>query len=317
MKRQTHAIIGTALITIFLAGCESGGSSGDDGGGSGNTNTVNISTLNTVNITTLPDANENTNPGMVVTGLNGVRAFNIDAPRLLSFYTFNREDEAAGEGFMSVRMIDYGEGVTMQNYIDFYQPDLDVCEILISDDDGSGNGNGSSGPPRLNIGERVTINSAGAVWVTLDNDGEELPSYETMEGLPGSIPTDATLNVPANDVFPTVNGYPVNKVAPPVRLSPDRSFWVTADSLFSWLPGNNENEVIRIDFNGYDTFTGDYIEDIALCEVIDDGNFELPADLVQLLQSYENSVDAFYYRDAIRLDLVDGVMFRQRNRVGE
>jgi len=305
MKMQTGTLLLTVLITTVLAACDSGGSSGGSGGDS-----------NTVNITTLPNTNENTNPGMIVTGLNGVKAFNIDAPKLLSFYTFNRGDEAVGEGYMSVIMYDYGEGITMQDYIDFYQPKVDVCEIFINDNDDSDDG-GSSGPPRLNIGDRMAINSAGAVWVSLENDGEETPIYETTDGLPGSIPTDATLNIPTNDVFPAVNGYPVNKVAAPVRLGPDRSNWVTADSLFSWLPGNNANETIGIDFYGYDTVTGDYIEDIANCEVTDDGNFELPADLDQALRSYGNSIDAFYYRDSVRLDLIDGVMFRQLNRVRE
>jgi len=254
---------------------------------------------------------------MIVTGLNGVKAFNIDAPKLVSFFTFNRSDEAVGEGYMSAVMFDYGEGVNMQVYIDLYQPDADVCEIFITDDDGSEDGEGSSGPTRLNVGDSLSINSAGAVWVPLKNDGEESVRYETTNGLPGAIPTDATLNIPANDVFPAVNGYPVNKVAAPVRLSPDRNFWVTADSLFSWLPGNSASEVIGIDFYGYDTITGDYIEHIANCVVTDDGNFELTAELDQFLRSYGNHIDISYYRDTTRLDLIDGVMFRQKNRARE
>lgn len=254
---------------------------------------------------------------MIVTGLNGVRAFNIEAPRLVSFYTFNRSDEAVGEGYISAVMIDYIRGLTMQDHIDFYQPELDVCEIFISDDDDSNNGGESSGPTLLNVGDSLSINSAGATWISLTNNGEASPNYETTDGLPGPIPIDATLNIPANDLFPAVNGYPVRKVAAPVRLAPDRSFWVTADSLFSWLPGTSENEYIRIYFEGYDTVTGEYIEDVARCEVVDDGNFELPAELDQLMRSYENLIDAYYYRDSIRLDLIDGVLFRQLNRAGE
>jgi len=306
MQFQTGTLLLTVLITTVLSACESGSSGGDNGGNS-----------NTVNIATLPDTNENAQPGMIVTGLNGVKAFNFDAPKLVSFYTFNRGDEAIGDGYISARMIDYLRGITMQDHIDFYQPEVDVCEIVLTDDDGSEGGGGSSGPTLLNVGDSLSINSAGSVWVSLENDGEESPNYETTNGLPGSIPTDATLNIPANDVFPTVSGYPINKVAAPVRLSPDRNFWVTADSLFSWLPGNNENELISIYFNGYDTVTGNYIEDIANCVVVDDGNFELPAELDQLLRSYSNFIDAIYYRDSIRLDLINGVLFRQINRVGE
>jgi len=306
MKSQTGTLLLTVLITTVLAACESGDSGGDNGGNS-----------NTVNIATLPVSNENAQPGMIVTGLNGVKAFNIDAPKLVSFYTFNRGDEAVGDGYISARMIDYGEGINMQDYINFYQPDVGVCDILLSDDDGTSNGNGSSGPTWFNVGDSLSINSAGSVWVSLENDGDASPSYETTDGLPGSIPVDATLNIPANDVFPSVSGYPVNKVAAPVRLSPDPVFWVTADSLFSWLPGNNENEIMNIDFNGFDSETGDYVEQIARCEVIDAGNFELPAELDQFLRSYGNLIDVFYYRSSTRLDLVNGVMFRQLNRVGE
>jgi len=284
MNSRTAKLLFTGLFTTVLAACGSGGSGGDTNGNS-----------NTVNIATLPVANENLEPGMVITGLNGVKAFNIDAPKLVMSYTFNRSDEVAGEGFISARMFDYSEGVSMQDHIDFFQPEMDACEILITDDMGSGSGQGSSGPARLNVGGSLSINSA----------------------LPGPIPTDATLNIPANNVFPAVNGYPIHKVAAPVRLSPDRTFWVTADSLFSWIPGNNESEFIKIDFEGYEPVTGDYVENIATCSVVDDGNFELPTELDQFLRGYGNLIDAFYAREAIRLDLVDGVLFRQRNRVGE
>ncbi len=88
-------------------------------------------------------------------------------------------------------------------------------------------------------------------------------------------------------------------------------------TLFSWLPGNSESEFIGIDFYGHDRVTGDYIEEIANCVVADDGNFELPAELDQFLRSYGNLIDASYYKDSIRLDLVNGVLFRQINRVVE
>jgi len=70
-------------------------------------------------------------------------------------------------------------------------------------------------------------------------------------------------------------------------------------------------------FFGFDRNTGNYIEEIASCTVADTGNFSIPADLFRTLQDYPNNFKVRYSRNTQRIDVVDGVVFRQRTVIAE
>lgn len=306
MKPQTQSKMLTVLIASVLTACSSGG-----GSEPGAQKSV---ILNTV---------EDDRPGLIVTGLDGRSAESVDIRWLVNLTTYRIESRTPGSGYVSAGLLEYDQ-LSMLGVIDFYEPNspaVGECDILIEESTGgggTGSGGGGSAPPRVSGGESLSIDTPDGVWMTMASNGEVAPTYVTSEdGLVSPIPENATLTIPGSTSFPAVKLYPIQEPDAPVRLSPAFDEWANPDDIYSWMPSNKDGETMGLSFYGYAFADGSFIERIADCIVVDDGNFEMPDDLLLTLNNYNGLLDVGYFRRTKRVDLVDDMVFLQRSTVAE
>lgn len=313
MKISTQTRLLTVLITSALTACSSG-----DGSDSDNTSTVNTTEAGSSIVNSTVDDR----PGMIITGLDGRAPESVNTPWLVNFATF-RDESRSPSGYAFATLKGYGDSLNMLDVIDFYEqsePRIGDCEILVDNSPtvgGGGNNNGNEAPPSLGGGERLFINTSLGQWIALESDGALEPTYETTDGLPGAIPENAYLTIPGGTRFPAVEAYPVNEPEAPIRISPEQTEWTNADAIFSWLPGNNPAETMKLDFFGYNSLGDTFIERVATCVAVDDGNFELTTAMVQLINNYDGLIDLRYGRRATRVDLIGDIVIHQGTTVTE
>lgn len=304
MKPLIYKNILTVLITSTLIACSSSGTD------SGSQESVILNTA------------EDDRPGLIVTGLDGRSPEEVEATWLVNVTTYRDESRTPGHGWINAGLLKYDQ-LRMLDVIDFFEPSgpaVGECDILIAQSTGGGSSGGDGGapPPRVSGGESLSIDTPTGLWMTMTSNGDVEPSYETSEdGLLGPIPENATLTIPGSNSFPAVKFYPIQEPDAPIRVSPDIEQWSTADDIYSWLPSNKDGETMRLSFYGNDAFDGSFIERIADCTLVDDGSFEMPTDLRQVLNGYDGLIDVNYSRRTKRIDLIGDMVFLQRSTVSE
>lgn len=303
------------FVAITLSACSDGETT--ETGDGNNTNTVDINTVEAGVSSRFPSPAFDSGPeSLIVTGIEG----NDEAisPWFANFRTFKLNSRLATTGDVDLGLLKYRDNFPAFRYVEFYEKDLDTCEINDPDAPPSfgGDDDDDNPPPLVSGGESVVINTPSGTWVTVDQsieDGEL--TYMLDNELPAELlPEGATLSIPG-DEFPTVAAYPLYDPEPPVRLLPDADMPVTADSAFSWIPGIGKTH-IRITFLAYDE-DDDFVDFAGGCDARDDGSFTMPAEVTDFLSTTPYRIQARYSRNYSRIDFIDGVAFRQRNRVAE
>ncbi|MFK7862383.1 MAG: hypothetical protein AB8B64_26480 [Granulosicoccus sp.] len=256
-------------------------------------------------------------PGLVVTGLNGTPAEDVSSVWHVNIQLFRVDSLTPGSGDAGVSLLRYDPPITINEHIDFYVPELDLCEIRDLNETGGSSG-GSSTSPRVNGGSTVTINSQSGPLVELPYD-EDTRRYSVNNLVPGALPPDATLSIPG-DQFPNVAAYPLVEPVVPVKLTPATGV-LSDDEVsapFTWeaLP-NKPGGYFQISFLAYredGTFAGFPI----FCRVIDDGEFNMPEAVVEAFATYTDlRVEARFARTVQRFDIINDIAFRQLSTVAE
>lgn len=246
-------------------------------------------------------------PGLSVHGLGG------EDPSQLStqWYSTVRmyRDEMFEDGsFITVRPRQYLSENTLQSYIDFQLGlvDLDNCIVRPNGETDTSPVFTGSSRRSVSAGAEIFINTPLAPLYTINIDDEN--EYR-INGVSPPLPEQATLMLPG-DTFPTVAAYPIYDAEQPVNLTPGYET-VTANSTYTWTAGSDSSSFIEILFIDYDASSSDERSPIR-CDVLDDGEFELPQDALDYLASREGyDIQVRYYRSKRRLDYIDGVLFLQ------
>ncbi|ASJ72319.1 hypothetical protein [Granulosicoccus antarcticus] len=256
--------------------------------------------------------------GMIVTGLDELDASQTVSPWLVSIRQFRNTSTTAT---FSVELTRYAEDFPVSAHIRFFSESLDSCLIRDSLDEESLD-LGNPPPGVIDGGTSVVFNTASGPQFSMPrtrlSDGQFM--YGPQDELSGTLPDGATLSIPGG-AFPTVAAYSVFEPEPVVRLLPDSSQLITAESDFSWIP-LNQSDHVKIDFMAFDK-SGEFLEYPVSCWVEDDGAFELPDLVVEALEPEESGDDSSvairvrYSRVYSRVDVKDGIVFHQVMEVTE
>ncbi len=129
------------------------------------------------------------------------------------------------------------------------------------------------------------------------------------------LPANSTLLIPG-DVFPAISSYSLDEPIAPVRISPSYDSDISVESVYSWEAGADSQAYIVLAFGEYDaagTFQGYPI----VCTLADDGQFDLPGEVLNVISSASNAFRVWYIREKSYLDFKDGVVFYRRSSVSE
>ena len=282
------------LTTLLVSACSSSG-------GSGGTASDDPPII---------DTQGDDRPGLIIEGLNGADASTVTSPWFATIGLFRREAETPGSGDAAVGLVQFRNDFPVSRHIDFYTIELDTCERR----DDTELGGGGNSPPFISGGETVVINTPSGPWFSIERTtGGEL-FYGTNNGLPGALPSGATLSIPG-DAFPNVAAYPLVEPEPPVRLTPALDEPISVDSEYTWVPGNPAG-FIQITLLEY-AANGDFLEFRINCNVVDDGSFTLPANILSFIAASSNELRLRYSRVFNRLDIINGIVFFQSSEVAE
>ena len=298
--QRSSAFFPVLLLTAFLGAC---GGSGDD------------------NDTAMPELDGQADEvlsGLVVGGLNGAPAEDLISPwlgvvRLFQNTTFPESSDVL------VDLFRYDAGLTLSESIEFYTPELDTCDIIELNDAG-GNGDDNEFSESVSGGTSVTINMGSGPWLELVRPNPSFPGfYLEVVGELGVLPMDATLSIPG-DVFPNVPAYSLlDQPSAPVRLTPAAGVVTAVDvaAPFTWIPMPDRPggyiEIVGVAFDAAGVFQGFPVS----CNVVDDGEFILPQNVVDAFASSELVFETRFERGVGRLDLINGIVFSQVIQVRE
>lgn len=260
-------------------------------------------------------SNDASAPGLLVTGLDIESADSTTSPWLASVSFFRFDFEATGGGDASVNLLQYNDEFPVSRHVEFYTPTLDTCEIRNND---GGGGDGGNRPLGVSGGTSVTINSPSGTFAEINRrDGTE-GFYESVQGLPGALPVGATLSIPG-DVFPNVPAYVLNEASAPVRIAPVAGT-LTLEQVtqpFTWeaMPGipGGYFQLVALAFDSNGDFQGFPV----ICDVVDDGSFNLPADVIEEFENSTFEIQTRFSRVIARVDFVDNIVFYQRSIVSD
>lgn len=260
------------------------------------------------------DTEKDDRPGLIITGVNADDIQNLESPFLLSASAFRLEGKSPGSGDGYVHMVVYEEARPVSAHIAFYQPPLNSCllrdlESEESEDLAALNSSASGG-----VG--VVINSPSGPWFTFERQGTDSGQfvYQVENELPGRFPTDATLSVPG-DAYPNISAYPIFEPYAVERLLPPKGDAVTPSSEFSWVAGP-ESGYVKINLLAYDE-ASEFRGFAVTCWGDDDGQFEMPATVMDYLARSELTHKARYSRVYARLDWINGMVIHQDLEVAE
>lgn len=267
-----------------------------------------------------PSDNEGDDPvGMIVTGLNELDPSQVVTPWLVTVRMFRSASAASNTGDVRVELTRYAEDFPVSAHIVFFTELLDTCIIRNSEDE-QGADQSNPPPPGIDGGGTVVLNMPSGPWISLERTSVSNEQLIYRAQLPGNLPAATTLSIPGS-AFPTVGAYSLFEPAHVVRLLPDVSQPVTAESQYSWVPFNH-SDYVKIDFMAYDE-TGIFLGYPSSCWVTDDGSFELPEEVSEALEVFEiqaansSRLAVRYSRVYSRVDLIDGIVFHQRMEVVE
>ena len=264
-----------------------------------------------------PDGDDR--PGLVIEGLNGTPADQLTSPWLANMSFFRRDQLTPGSGDAYIELLQYNDDFKVSDYIDFYTPELDTCDIRDLNDGGIG-GEGDNRPDFVSGGQTMTLNTSTGTWFDFGVMEDSIGIYETNNGLPGPFPADLTLSIPG-DVFPSITQYPLVEPVPPIRILPTSDV-LTMDDLtvaFTWIPGEavpgGYVELAGIAYDANDEFIGFPI----VCSVVDDGSFTMPQNVIDAFAAMPagESIRARFERAISRVDFIDGVVYYQKSAVSE
>jgi len=292
--KHLHSGIMLALVSL-LAGCDGGHTDPDQ------------TNVQTEGNQTAVDAELNLEyPGLSVYGLGSNSADQVSTPWLSSIQlAWSDSGSDWGYGGFSGQTVQYRQR-TAQDEIDFRlgQIDLDNCVIRNTS---SGGGNASTGSiPYVSAGQSMTINTSAGPWLVVDATAE---GRYRVGSLPGALPVDGSVSIPG-DVFPSVGAYPLFKPAAPVRLDPPAGIDFELSGALRWLADESVNNHIIIDFREYDN-RGEHIGTPVFCTVVDDGEFEIPIDILGKLAEIDRDSDlrVLYSRQHRRVEYSDGILY--------
>lgn len=263
------------------------------------------------------DAQSDDRPGLIVEGPDGVDTSTINSSWLVLVNLFQREAKTPGSGDAYVDLTQY-DNAPVSLFIDFYTKELDTCEIrddnTLSGEGGDSDGGGNP-PQQISGGEAVVINTPSGPWFSIERTIDGNVFYQTDNGLPGALPPGATLSIPG-DAFPTVAAYPLVEPQPLVRLTPALDEPVSVDSEYTWVPGNPAGfiEILLLEFA---PLNGDFLGFRIHCDIVDDGSFTLPENVLSFIASSPNELRLRYSRVLRRLDIINGIVFYQNSKVAE
>lgn len=264
------------------------------------------------------DTDGDDRPGLAIEGLNGTPPDQLASPWHANISFFRLESRTPGTGDATVDLLSYDEDFRVSNHLDYYTPELDVCQIYDLNDDDSNDDDGDGSTKTVSGGQALSLSDSSGIWFYLQERDGTNGVYETDNGLPSAFPADLTLSIPG-DVFPSVVGYPLAEPDAPVRLLPTADILNAEDVVapFTWIPGEQAPgefvEITGIAFDGNDDFLGFPI----VCSVVDDGSFSMPQDVVDAFSETDFSIRARFERVLNRVDFIDGVVFHQRTTVAE
>ena len=95
---------------------------------------------------------------------------------------------------------------------------------------------------------------------------------------------------------------------PPADVSPHSGTYVDVNSRFTWKTTFDPSSYMEILF--YSKGANRWPDGYGMrCDVVDDGEFELPAEALELVEKYPDSLKVGYFRITRRIDYQDGIVF--------
>ena len=228
----------------------------------------------------------------------------LSSPWLANVSLFQIAPSPERTGDLNVRLLRYDNGLAFLDHADFYTGELDTCDIRFPEE--SGDGGGGNPPPRVAGGEAVTLSSAGAPWVSVPFSPES-EDYDGDNVFPAAAPDDLTLSLPGA-AFPAIDALPLFVPDAPERLSPNFGEAVTDATEYRWVPavdGGDDGVFMQVVFVRF--VDGTFVDFPIVCDVLDDGAFELPDDAAATLATIPGEVRVRYARRLQRLDFRDGI----------
>lgn len=258
------------------------------------------------NRTTVLEAPDISYPGLSVYGLAGVPPAEVTTPWSSSICLY-RHDSIKKSGFVGISAGKPTQVDNVQKHIDFRlaQAPLDICHI-VTDGDAQGKACYNETLYPVSYESNLTINRPGQSPLAIQ------PARKTESGnsyLTGALPAGTSLSLSLSSAtFPKVAAYSLSDTITPENQTPDSATWVNVDTKYTWKPSNDPSSYIEILF--YSTGPNKWTNGQGLrCDVVDDGEFKLPSEALELVQKYENSLKAGYSRITRRMDYQDGVLF--------
>ena len=216
----------------------------------------------------------------------------LSSPFLAVSSVFQIAEAPDTTGDLSVGLFQYDEDFPFIDHVDFYENSQDVCFVNSDDTDENGEeGDGGTGPTLVSGGDNVLLTSAGNTFASVPFS-EEFGDYFGDDILPMALPTDLILSVPG-DVFP-MGSIALNVPQVPQRLSPIVGDEITRLSEYRWVPDSNSSQ-IRLSF--LSVVDGEFDGFPFTCFVEDDGEFQLPENVLAEIDQRPGELIVRYIRD--------------------
>lgn len=137
----------------------------------------------------------------------------------------------------------------------------------------------------ISAGESLVLTSPLGTFATLNRamDGDSI-FYLENDGL-DNIPAELTLDIPG-DAFPAFSNLAIPEATDITDLSVSEVV-LTDTSTFTWTPIGSSNTILALDL--------DYESAVISCEIVDDGSFTLPADIVDQTGPLSDGFVSFSY----------------------
>ena len=269
MTKTTYALL--ICFALSLSACSS--SSSDD---PADTGTENETDNETDNGSTDGSNSENVDTGG---GSTGATSGSISSFGTISF---ERASSEFSDSDITASFFALDQNLPLVDIEAAFTPSSDTCQVSTTDF-GDFTIPTLDGAPvdvmSLSAGEVLTVSSPAGTYVELQRDeGFGFIFYGVDTELPTPIPSELTVDIPG-DEFPAFSNVAIPDVAPLTGVSPGfEQQTLTADTVFTWDAGNNENARIDITLVDTSALLDPSQELVSVsCLAIDDGSFQIPA----------------------------------------